>query len=109
MLSSENAHSVYRSVKESKHTDQVNKLYKDAIEYAHLRAQCFLVPNTEKSEMGLMRTAAHNVFIDQCNILSRLMSKTGENNSWRGMLGTDRKVIGDFACYLTLFLSLSTR
>ena len=52
MLSSEDARSAYRSVRESRHTEQLNKLYKYAIEYAHLRAQYFLAPDIEKSELG---------------------------------------------------------
>ena len=109
MLSIDAARSSFNLIKETKHDAQAMKLYEYAIRYAHLRAQYFLVTNEEKTEMGLIRTTAHNAFIDQCNILSRFMAKTDENNSWRGMLGADRKLIGDFACYLLLFLSLSAR
>jgi hypothetical protein len=34
------------------------------------------------------------------------MIKNGEHASWRKELGDDRKVIGDFACYISYVLSL---
>jgi hypothetical protein len=37
------------------------------------------------------------------------MIKNGEDASWRKDLGSDRKEIGDFACYIALFKSLEVR
>jgi hypothetical protein len=59
--------------------------------------------------MGQARTAAHNAFIDSCNILSRQMAKSEESTAWRGTLGTDRREIGDFACFIALFVGLAAR
>jgi len=59
--------------------------------------------------MDRARTAAHNLFIDTCNVMSRNMAKAGESIEWRANLGTDRKEIGDFACFIVLFLGLSAR
>jgi len=59
--------------------------------------------------MDQRRTLAHNAFIDACNIMSRNMGKNDEDNSWRAALGEDRKVIGDFACYIHCFLGLEAR
>ena len=55
------------------------------------------------------RRSAHNVFIDACNIMSRNMIKNGEDASWRKELGDDRKVIGDFACYISFVLGIKAR
>ena len=109
MLPIDTARSAYSLVRQSKHEDQVLKLYKSAIRYANLRSEYVLLSIDEKAEMELSRSSAHNSFIDQCNILSRLMAQSDEDNSWRGSLGQDRKVIGDFACYIVLFLSLNAR
>ncbi len=35
--------------------------------------------------------------------------KDGETIEWRAALGDDRKVIGDFACYVVLLVGLSAR
>jgi hypothetical protein len=44
-----------------------------------------------------------------CNILSREQAKIGEDNSWRVAIGTDRKLIGDWACYLSCFIGIQNR
>jgi hypothetical protein len=55
------------------------------------------------------RTAAHNAFISACDILSRNMNQSGENSHWRTQIGSDRKAIGDFACYLHTVLGIKAR
>jgi hypothetical protein len=59
--------------------------------------------------MDQRRTLAHNAFIDSVNIMSRNMDKENEDNLWRAVLGDDRKIIGDFACYVHMFLGLEAR
>ena len=85
------------------------ELLATAIRYAHIRASWQLASVEEQKEMNLARRAAHNVLIDACNILSRRMAATGEDISWRAMLGDDRREIGDFACWLHAILGIRSR
>ena len=80
-----------------------------AIRYARIRTDWNRADLEERRELEESRTRVHNVFIDSCNILSRNMLKNGEDNSWRKMLDDDRKVIGDFACYIHYILGLRSR
>jgi len=109
MLSASQARSCYELIKDSALDSLLKSLYNHAIEYAHLRSQWMLMNNEQRREIDPRRTMAHNAFIDSANILSRNMAKVGEDNSWREVLGDDRKRIGDFACYLALYLSLEGR
>ena len=85
------------------------ELFKCAVRYAAFRARWYTSPLEERKEMNQARRTAHDRFIDACNILSRNMKKLGEDNKWREELGTDRKKIGDFACYLTAILGVRAR
>jgi hypothetical protein len=80
-----------------------------AVRYARLRTDCALGSSAERRDMDLIRTAAHDAFIDALNILSREMRAAGEDNSWRATLGNDRRILGDVACYLHLVLGLRAR
>ena len=60
----------------------------------------------ERNAIDDERTRSHNAFIDNCNILSRNMGKSNEDNSWRSKLVEGRVAIGDFACFLHLFKEL---
>ena len=59
--------------------------------------------------MDAARTRCHDAFIACCNILSRNMLASGEDNQWRSEIGTDRKALGDFACLLHCLLGLHAR
>lgn len=83
--------------------------YNKAVDYARIRAQWQLTSREQRIEMDQRRRLAHNAFIDACNILSRNMAKEDEDNSWRAELGDDRKIIGDFACYIHCFLGIEAR
>jgi len=65
--------------------------------------------NLLSEDSGNTKTVSHDAFIDSCNILSRNMAKAGEDNSWREVLGDNRKEIGDFACYLSCILGIKAR
>lgn len=91
---------IFATIERASSTDLVHDLFAKAIDYAHIRAEYTLADLAEKTAMEDRRTRAHNAFIDSCNILSRDMSISGEDNSWRRNLGNDRKTIGDFACYV---------
>ena len=80
-----------------------------AIRYAELRVVWWMAAPDERRNMDASRTAAHDAFIDCCNILSRAMATAGEANAWRAEIGTERGEIGDFACILHGVLGLKAR
>lgn len=94
-------------------TTKLNKLKNDLFEaaciYARIRANWYFMNESDKINNDETRTIAHNTFIDCCNILSREMIKAGEDADWRKYLGTDRKEIGDFACYIHCIIGLNER
>lgn len=96
-------------LQKSKEKELVNELILYAIRYAQIRVEWMLSDKNKRIEMDSIRTQSHNVFIDSCNILSRHMEKLSEDNSWRQLLGNDRKTIGDFACYIHFELSVKAR
>jgi len=84
-------------------------LFSSAIRYANIRAEWSLMDKEQRLEADANRSRAHDSFIDSCNIMSRNMLKAGESVTWRALLGDDRKVIGDFACYLHCLLAVKAR
>jgi len=84
-------------------------LFRSGCRYAQKRADWRLMSLEARLEHDADRTRSHDAFIDSCNILSRSMAEVGEDNRWRGLLGDDRKVIGDFACYVHFRLGLDAR
>ena len=109
MLSHESARQCYGEIKSSQLTALRKDLILKAIAYAQIRAQWQLYTYEQRRELDQTRTLAHNAFIDACNIMSRNMGKHGEDNSWRALLGDDRKTIGDFACYVHCFVGMEAR
>lgn len=109
MMAHETASTLYQQATLTKHRDLMRDLERAAVIYAHHRAMWSFESVEERREMDAARTAAHNAFIDACNILSRAMVRSGEDNSWRTTLGEDRKVIGDFACIIHCLIALSAR
>jgi hypothetical protein len=95
-------------IESSKLSDLKKSFYTSAINYAKIRMDYYEnIP--ERSAFEEQRTLTHNVFIDECNTLSRNMLKNGEEATWRKELGFDRKEIGDFACFIALLKSLEVR
>jgi len=86
-----------------------DNFYKLAIRYAVVRAQWNFISVEEKIDSNDERTRLHNTLIDSLNILSRNMLKAGETVEWRIALGDNRKVIGDFACYVVAWLGIRQR
>jgi len=85
------------------------ELFETAIRYTRIRVDWCFMDDDEKRNNDELRTRTHNSLIDACNILSREMTKAGEDANWSVILGNDRKVIGDFACYVHCLLGLSSR
>ena len=65
--------------------------------------------NDEKKYIDSTRTYSHNTLIIDFNILSRYLKSKGKNIFWRKKLGDDRRLIGDFACYVIFINSISSR
>lgn len=103
------ANIIYNQLLKSSLKELVKSLLQAAVRYAGIRAEWEFKTAEERAEMNFERTAAHNRFIDACNILSRNQTKRGEDATWRQMIGTDRKDIGDFACYLHAIIGIKHR
>jgi hypothetical protein len=85
------------------------QLQRSAIRYTNMRVEWLFMTSAERLEVDRQRTAAHNAFIDSVNILSRAMGQVGQDNSWRQVLGENRRDLGDFACYLVAHLGILAR
>lgn len=105
----EHATRTFEALRTSQHTSLRHDLIRAAVNYANHRAEWYLADQEQRHDMDQARTSAHNTFIDSCNILSRQMARSGESTDWREMLGTDRKEIGDFACFVAMFVGLAAR
>ena len=94
------AEKIYCTIKKTSLIELKNDLIKSAIKYAQIRAEWSQLSKKERIKKDKMRTISHNAFISTCNALSRNMGKLNEDNLWREILTNDRRIIGDFACYL---------
>lgn len=100
---------IYRAIQVTKHISLADDLLNAAVRYSRIRTDWALASDDQRREMDDMRNLAHTTFIDCCNILSRNMARSGEDNTWRARLGDDRKEIGDFACHLNCLLGIQAR
>jgi hypothetical protein len=89
--------------------DRLRPWVEAAVRYAELRVAWGMADADKRRGMDPSRTSAHDVFVDECNILSRAMAGAGEANGWRSEIGTDRKEIGDFASLLHAALGIRAR
>lgn len=108
-MSNNSANIILKQIESTSLEHLLLDLFECAIRYARIRTDWYISNTNERRELEQSRTMAHNVLIDACNILSRNMLKQGENNSWRKVLGDDRRIIGDFACYIHYSLGLRSR
>lgn len=104
----ENACRIHDTIESTKHELRTD-LYRCAARYAALRAEWHLATPEERRELDGRRTAAHNALIDAVNILARNLRKERFDTSWRKEVGDDRKVIGDFAVFLTARFGILAR
>ena len=100
---------IWRQLHHSELTDLRQDLVDIAVRYARLRVDYSLANGEWQAQLESARTACHNALISACDILARNMAQRGEDASWRERLGNDRKVIGDFACYLHAILGIAAR
>lgn len=87
--------------------DLYNRMLQKAIRYSNIRAEWNFLSREKKMETDEYRTIVHNGFISSIDIIARIEKETG--SQWRKRLTDDRKRIGDFACYLALFLAIDAR
>lgn len=99
----------YNQISQSHLSDLRTALFKAAVRYAAIRAEWHFMTPQERASVDSSRTIAHNRFIDTCNIFSREQAKAGEDNRWREAIGTDRKMVGDFACWVSCWVGIGSR
>ena len=80
-----------------------------AVRYARIRTDWERMNHDARREMNDDRTQAHDTFIDACNLLAGAMATESMPVAWRKQLGDDRKLIGDFACFLHCALGVRAR
>ncbi len=112
-MSLEEAMDIYRSIIDAAdETDEdivyiLKMLQEKAVRYSHFRAGWNLKTRQEKLDTDDNRTSAHDAFISTLNMMTA--AEAGPGEAWRQKLGTDRKRLGDFACYIALFMALDAR
>ncbi|MDX1952185.1 MAG: hypothetical protein SFY81_08360 [Verrucomicrobiota bacterium] len=103
------AKQVFGKIEDSRIAELKIDLYRAAEKYTCCRTAWRLTPPEHRHLIDASRTRSHNALIDALNTLSREQANLGEDNSWRGTLGDDRKTLGDIAAYIVLFLALTAR
>ena len=89
--------------------DFVKDMVDKANKYTSIRCKWEFMTNEERMEEDSMRTALHNSFITSINVVSRILASEGLDISWREKLGDDRKIIGDFACFISYMVGITNR
>ena len=84
-------------------------MQKCAITYAGIRATWFNLNFGERAAADADRTRKHDLFINAKNKLAEYMYENKMNIDWDDELGTQRKRIGDFACYMVFLIAVSER
>jgi hypothetical protein len=82
--------------------------------YAGLRLDWRWAAPGDRAEIDQKRTRAHDVVIDACNAISRRCGAHHLDQTWRAELGDtsvmeNRKLIGDFACFVALVAAIEAR
>ena len=121
-ISFEDAYRVYAELTDAvrEAADEIAKeLFDDFIaackKYSVIRAEWLSLSWAERSEKDSGRTIAHDRVIDTHNILFRYLRGKELSSEWYTILAYDkedkasRKRVGDFACYVSLFLGLEAR
>jgi hypothetical protein len=109
MLRYETARFGFELILKSKHIALRQELFRRAVAYASIHVQWAISNREQRIAMDPEKRRTHLAFVDSCDTLSRNMGKVREDNTWRGELGDDLKAIGDFACYIHLFLGLEAK
>lgn len=62
---------IYQGIEAAGDDELKRELYRRAVNYATIRAEWYFLTPAERIENDPKRSAAHNAFIDACNILIR--------------------------------------
>jgi hypothetical protein len=108
-MSYEQAMEILKKIQKNKSAPTGKAFVEAAVCYARFRVDHYLARGSAEQLIGSQRTAAHNAFITACDDLAKQMAADGEDISWRTDLTDDRKIIGDFACYLHCILGIWAR
>ncbi|MGL5353846.1 MAG: hypothetical protein ACRDA5_11070 [Clostridium sp.] len=84
-------------------------LMEHVLEYSSIRSGWLLLSREDRISKDDARTLTHNTLISSFEILNRYLTKQGKDCSWYDTLGSERKRIGDFACYISYIYSLNAR
>lgn len=85
------------------------EMQKCAIVYADIRAKWFNLNLGERAAADADRTRKHDLFIKAKNKLAEYMYENKMSIDWDDELGSRRKRIGDFACYMVFLIAVSER
>lgn len=80
-----------------------------AVTYARVRVDWLRCSKEQQRQRGPERSARHDAFIASCDAMAQAMTAAGEDTRWQSLLGTDRKTIGDFACFVHCILGQMAR
>ena len=110
----------YRTIdfSEEYFAEEYQKLVTDALKYAAMRAEWACMGREQKIAEDSRRTSLHNTFLNDVARYAGYLKRNGLDVHWFEMLGQEiepeeinfrRKRIGDWACYIALFVSLQAR
>lgn len=95
------------------HNELRADVIKSAVEYAWIRSEWANMTREERIERDAGRSAKHNLFISNLTILYRYLRKlnphAGDLDLLEDLLESDRKEIGDFACFIAYQIMLENR
>jgi len=114
MLDYKLAKNSFEIIKNSKADSEKDKLFWKAIRYADIRSRYTLYDYQQQLASNVERTQIHNELLDCIENLAVKQQELNEDNTWRNEIGLsrsgeERKRIGDFACYIAMFLGLQSR
>lgn len=79
------------------------------VKYAEARGSWLTLSREEKQSFDETRTIIHNKVIYQLKLLKGLADAQGKDVSWFETFKDDRKLIGDFACYVAYVYAVNAR
>ena len=106
---------LYEQLEKYSSVDEVaNELYegciKKIIKYASIRTNWKLYSFEQRRDEDPGRTITHDSLIGSFRMLYRYQKeKLNHPVTWLEDLGDDRKVIGDFACFIVFYLGVEMR
>ena len=110
MLQYEVAKKIYEELKEKalNESDDIKELFEDflrsAVDYAKVRTEWSFLNTEERREQDEGRSFKHNGYMSLLTAVCRNLHVDGIDD-----VMPDRKMKGDFACYIALFLALEQR